>query len=416
MTPLSVAVDQLLTKAVPVTETEALPVVEAAGRVLAAPVVSGCNVPAFANSQMDGYAARAQDLVAGQVYAVSQRIAAGQTPMPLMAGSLARIFTGAPMPDGADTVVMQEDTEPADVARASVAGSGSGSGPESGSVSPTVRVLRVSAPGQFVRKPAADLRLGQTVLAAGHRLRAADLGLLSSIGCTEVKVVRRLRAAVFSSGDELVAPGQPLSPGKIYDSNRPMMMALLRGLGVEVTDMGCLPDRLEATRAALVAAAGAHDLLMTSGGVSVGEEDHMKAAVQAEGSLDLWRIAVKPGKPFAHGRIGAAAFVGLPGNPVSSWVTFVMLVQPFVRRLGGETRSAPVRCLLTAGFDWTKPDNREEFLRGHLNDAGQIVLHDRQDSHILSSVCESEGLVRIPPGETVTQGQSVWFYPFQGLV
>ena len=414
MTPLSIAVDQLLTKAVPVTQTEVLPVLEAAGRILAAPVVSGCNVPAFANSQMDGYAARAQDLVSGQVYAVSQRIAAGQTPVPLVAGTLARIFTGAPMPEAADTVVMQEDTEPADDPKPSVAGLGSG--PESSPRLASVRVLRVSAPGQFVRRPAADLRVGQTILSAGHRLGAADLGLLSSIGCTEVTVVRRLRAAVFSSGDELVAPGQPLSPGKIYDSNRPMMMALLRGLGVEVTDMGCLPDRLDATRAALVAAAGTHDLLMTSGGVSVGEEDHMKAAVQAEGSLNLWKIAIKPGKPFAHGRIGDAAFVGLPGNPVSSWVTFVMLVQPFVRRLSGEARTAPVRCLLSAGFDWPKPDKREEFLRGRLNDAGQVVLHDRQDSHILSSVCESEGLVRIPPGEAVAAGQAVWFYPFQGLV
>lgn len=408
MTPLSLAIEQLLAKASPVSEAQTLPVVEAAGRVLAAPVVSGCNVPAFANSQMDGYAARAQDLVAGQVYAVRQRIAAGQTPMPLAAGCLARIFTGAPMPEGADTVVMQEDTELVDAPKASVVGSGNGL--------PSVRVLRVSAPGQFVRKPAADLRLGQTVLAAGHRLRAADLGLLSSIGSAEVRVVRRLRAAVFSSGDELVAPGQPLSPGKIYDSNRPMMMALLRGLGVEVTDMGCLPDRLDATRAALVAAAGAHDFLMTSGGVSVGEEDHMKAAVQAEGTLDLWKIAIKPGKPFAHGRVGAAAFVGLPGNPVSSWVTFVLLVQPFVRRLSGETQTAPARCLLSAGFDWPKPDKREEFLRGRLNDVGQVVLHDRQDSHILSSVCESEGLVRIPPGEPVAAGQPVWFYPFQGLV
>jgi molybdopterin molybdotransferase len=416
VTPLSIAVDQLLTKTVPVNETDTLSLLEAAGRVLAAPVVSGCNVPAFANSQMDGYAARAQDLVSGQVYAVSQRIAAGQTPVPLVAGTLARIFTGAPMPEAADTVVMQEDTEPADDAKPSVAGLGSGSGPESSPRLPSVRVLRVSAPGQFVRRPAADLRVGQTILSAGHRLRAADLGLLSSIGCTEVTVVRRLRAAVFSSGDELVAPGQPLSPGKIYDSNRPMMMALLRGLGVEVTDMGCLPDRLDATRAALVAAAGTQDLLMTSGGVSVGEEDHMKAAVQAEGSLDLWKIAIKPGKPFAHGNIGAAAFVGLPGNPVSSWVTFVMLVQPFVRRLSGEARTAPVRCLLSAGFDWPKPDKREEFLRGRLNDAGQVVLHDRQDSHILSSVCESEGLVRIPPGEAVAAGQAVWFYPFQGLV
>ncbi|MFZ9734863.1 MAG: gephyrin-like molybdotransferase Glp [Burkholderiaceae bacterium] len=412
MTPLSVAVDQLLTKAVPVTETEILSVVEAAGRVLAAPVVSGCNVPAFANSQMDGYAARAQDLVASQTYAVSQRIAAGQTPMPLEAGSLARIFTGAPMPDGADTVVMQEDTELVDLAQASRAGSVGGS---SGGL-PWVRVLRVSAPGQFVRRPAADLRMGQTVLAAGHRLRAADLGLLSSIGCTEITVLRRLRAAVFSSGDELVAPGQPLLPGKIYDSNRPMMMALLRGLGVQVTDMGCLPDRLDATRAALAAAAERHDLLMTSGGVSVGEEDHMKAAVQAEGILDLWKIAIKPGKPFAHGRIGQAAFVGLPGNPVSSWVTFAMLVQPFIRRLSGETRTEPQRCLLPAGFDWPKPDKREEFLRGGVNEAGQVVLHDRQDSHILSSVCESQGLVRIPPGEAVAAGQAVWFYPFQGLV
>ncbi|MEY3669217.1 MAG: hypothetical protein RL258_612 [Pseudomonadota bacterium] len=412
MTPLSVAIDNLLAKANPVSETEVLPVSQAAGRVLAAPVVSGCNVPAFANSQMDGYAARAQDLVAGQVYAVSQRIAAGQPPLPLAAGSLARIFTGAPMPEGADTVVMQEDTELAtELANGAQAFS-------SGSVQglPPVRVLRVGASGQFVRRPAADLRLGQTVLAAGHRLRAADLGLLSSIGCTEVSVVRRLRAAVFSSGDELVAPGQPLAPGKIYDSNRPMMMALLRGLGVEVTDMGCLPDRLDATRAALSAAAGAHDLLMTSGGVSVGEEDHMKAAVQAEGSLDLWKIAIKPGKPFAHGRIGPAAFVGLPGNPVSSWVTFVLLVQPFVRRLSGEAQTAPMRCLLAAGFDWPRPDKREEFLRGRLTDAGQVVLHDRQDSHILSSVCESEGLVRIPPGEPISVGQMVWFYPFQGLV
>ena len=412
MTPLLVAIDQLLAQATPVSETESLPVVDAAGRVLAAPVVSHCNVPAFANSQMDGYAARAQDLVAGQVYSVSQRIAAGQTPVPLVAGSLARIFTGAPMPEGADTVVMQEDTEPADVAPASDAGSVIGSG---GGL-PSVRVLRVSSVGQFVRQPAADLRLGQTVLSAGHRLRASDLGLLSSIGCTTVTVFRRPRAAVFSSGDELVAPGQPLSPGKIYDSNRPMMIALLRGLGLEVTDMGCLPDRLEATRNALSAAAKSHDFLMTSGGVSVGEEDHMKAAVQAEGTLDLWKIAIKPGKPFAHGRIGLAAFVGLPGNPVSSWVTFVLLVQPFVRRLSGEIRTAPVRCLLTAGFDWPKPDKREEFLRGRLDETGHVVLHDRQDSHILSSVCESEGLVRIPAGQTVSAGQTVYFYPFQGLV
>ncbi|MFZ9315289.1 MAG: molybdopterin molybdotransferase MoeA, partial [Burkholderiaceae bacterium] len=216
MTPLSVAIDNLLAKANPVSETEVLPVSQAAGRVLAAPVVSGCNVPAFANSQMDGYAARAQDLVAGQVYAVSQRIAAGQTPLPLAAGSLARIFTGAPMPEGADTVVMQEDTELA----TELANGAQASAPGSVQGLPSVRVLRVGAPGQFVRKPAADLRLGQTVLAAGHRLRAADLGLLSSIGCAEVTVVRRLRAAVFSSGDELVAPGQPLAPGKIYDSNR----------------------------------------------------------------------------------------------------------------------------------------------------------------------------------------------------
>ncbi|MFM1881585.1 MAG: hypothetical protein RLZZ344_1819 [Pseudomonadota bacterium] len=408
MTPLSAAVDALLARASPVVGVETLPVGTSAGRVLAESVVSDCNVPAFANSQMDGYAARSEDLVAGQVYRVSQRVAAGQSPVALVPGSLARIFTGAPMPEGADTVVMQEDT-------ASVESSAVDAGDAVGAFG-SVRVLQIGRPGQFVRQPAADLRVGQAVLPAGHRLRAADLGLLSSIGCTHVTVVRRLRAAVFSSGDELVAPGQPLSAGKIYDSNRPMMIALLRGLGVEVTDMGCLPDTLSATREALAVAAVDHDLLMTSGGVSVGEEDHMKAAVQAEGILDLWKIAIKPGKPFAHGRIGSAAFVGLPGNPVSSWVTFVMLVQPFVRRLGGEIQTAPMRCLLTAGFDWPKPDRREEFLRGGIDAEGRVVLHNRQDSHILSSVCESEGLVRIPPGEPISAGQTVWFYPFQGLV
>lgn len=393
LTPLDEALARLLAQIQPLAGRETLATSAAAGRVLAADLISPVDVPPADNSAMDGYALRAAD--AAQPLPVTQRIPAGSVPAPLPPGEAARIFTGAQVPPGADTVVMQEFTELVD-----------------GKVSVTQPVTA----GANVRLRGEDVRAGSVVLPAGTRLDAVAVGLAATAGAAELTVTRRPRVALFSTGDELVMPGEPLPPGAIYNSNRFTLRALVEGLGCEVVDLGIVPDQLDATRAALREAAAQADLILTSGGVSVGEEDHLRPAVQAEGQLDLWALAIKPGKPFAFGRVGAAHFVGLPGNPVSSLVTFLVLVRPLLLKLQGATRLAPRGYRLAAGFDWPRPDKRREFLRVRLDEEGGLALFGNQSSGVLTSAFWADGLLDNPPGQAFKAGDAVRFIPFAELL
>jgi molybdopterin molybdotransferase len=388
---------QLLASATPPTVSEDCPIADAWGRVLAVDIASPFDVPGFDNSAMDGYAVCAADLTApGTRLAVSQRIPAGSVPAPLVPRTAARIFTGAPVPEGADTVVMQED------ARAD---------------GDAVVFDTVPKAGQFVRKRAHEIRQGGVVLQAGTRLGAGQLGLAASLGQGVVPVWKRLRVAIFFTGSELVVPGQPLGPGQIYNSNRYLLRALLQGLSVDIVDLGIVPDSLEATRAALRDAAARADVIFTSGGMSVGEEDHVRAAVEAEGELTHWKIAVKPGKPVAFGRVGGdggAAFIGLPGNPVSVWVASITLALPYLRRrMGIAGAEAPPRPR-PADFSW-KTGDRREFLRVRLDDDGRMQLHPNQDSGAVSSAAWASGLADIPANTTVQPGDAIDYWPAPGF-
>lgn len=403
--PLGEALAQLLAAVSPISETERVPTLEADRRVLAQDVVSALHVPPHDNSSMDGYAVRSEDVLnAGVALEVTQRIAAGMAGAPLRAGTVARIFTGAPIPEGADAVVMQEDCSPI----------------ESTDTALRVRVHAAPLPGQWIRRAGEDVALGDVVLARGQRLGPADIGLAAGVGMAELAVLRRPRVALFSTGDELVMPGdrvpEDMPPGAIYNSNRFFLNLLLRRLGCDVTDLGIVPDQRDATIAALRSAALDHDLILTSGGVSVGEEDHIKPAVQALGSLDLWQIAIKPGKPFAHGRIGAAHFIGLPGNPVSSFVTFLLLVRPFLLRLQGVQDVAMKSVAMRADFDWPKADKRQEFLRVRRNAQGGLDLFPNQSSGVLTSVVWGDGLVDTPAGQPIVYGEMVRFVAFSELL
>ncbi len=393
--PLDEALRQLLQCASPLSDAEIVSTFDADGRVLAQDLVSALQVPPQDNSSMDGYAVRCADLEAGDALAVTQRIAAGASGEALARGSVARIFTGAPIPAGADAVVMQEDCKVLDDGK--------------------VLVQAAVVPGQWIRRAGEDIACGAVVLPRGARLTPAALGLAASIGMSTLKVVRRPRVALFSTGDELVMPGEvapdQMKPGTIYNSNRFFLRALLLRLGCEVSDLGIVPDRLDATVQALSSAAHEHDLILTSGGVSVGEEDHIKPAVQSLGSLDLWQLAIKPGKPFAYGRVQGAHLIGLPGNPVSSFVTFVLLVRPFLLRLQGLTQSSAGSILMPAHFTWPKADRRREFLRARRNTQGGLDLFANQSSGVLTSVVWADGLVDNPPGQTIAHGDSVRFIP-----
>ena len=374
---------------------------EADGRVLAQDIVSALHVPPQDNSSMDGYAVRCADVLQAQgVVQVTQRIAAGASGAPLAPLSAARIFTGAPIPAGADAVVMQEDCEVL----------------EGGAV----RIKTVPASGQWIRRAGEDVTLGSIVLSKGERLTPASLGLAASIGLSQLPVMRRPRVALFSTGDELVMPGDvapaQMKPGSIYNSNRFFLRALLLRLGCDVTDLGIVPDRLDATVQALQQAALQHDLILTSGGVSVGEEDHIKPAVQSLGSLDLWQIAIKPGKPFAYGRVQETHFIGLPGNPVSSFITFLLLVRPFLLKLQGVTQVAPKSIAIPAHFTWARADKRREFLRVQRNAAGGLDLFANQSSGVLTSAVWGDGVVDNPPGQTIAPGDMVRFIPFTELL
>ncbi|MEP6964316.1 MAG: gephyrin-like molybdotransferase Glp, partial [Polaromonas sp.] len=373
--PLDLALDELLAHARPLSPPETVSSFDADGRVLAEDLRSSLDVPGHDNSSMDGYAVRCADwLDASTLLRVNQRIPAGSSGHALAPASAARIFTGAPIPPGADAVVMQEDCEP---------------------VGDGVRVRVQPRPGQWIRRHGEDVAAGAVVLHKGERLTPASLGLAASIGFASLRVAPRVRVALFSTGDELVMPGDvapaDMKPGAIYNSNRFFLRALLLRLGCSVTDMGIVPDRLDATVEALKGASQQHDLILTSGGVSVGEEDHIKPAVEALGKLTLWQLAIKPGKPFAYGQVGAAHFLGLPGNPVSSFVTFLLLVRPFILKLQGVNRVAPESIALPAHFDWTKADKRREFLRVRRNAAGGLDLFANQSSGVLTSAVWADG-------------------------
>lgn len=398
---LDAALAELLACAQPLAGSDMLDTFDADGRVLAQDLVAALQVPPFDNSAMDGYALRTADLSGPELaLPVSQRIAAGSIGEPLAEGTAARIFTGAAVPAGADAVVMQEECSVLDDGR--------------------VQINAAVKAGQNIRKSGEDMQLGSTVLTAGTRLGPAELGLAASMGCASLAVVRRPRVALFSTGDELVMPGdvapKDLPLGSIYNSNRFFLRAMLQRLGCEVQDMGIVPDSYEATVAALQAAAQYSDLVLTSGGVSVGEEDHIKPAVQALGSLDLWAIAIKPGKPFAYGRLGQAHFIGLPGNPVSSFVTFALLVRPFLLRMQGVQALAPQALSMRADFDWPRADKRREFLRVRINAQGGLDRFANQGSGVLTSAVWADGLVDNPPGQTIAQGDSVRFVPFAQLL
>ena len=406
---LDEALADLLAKATPLPGTETVTTFDADGRVLAQNCVSALQVPPQDNSSMDGYAVRCADVAqAGVVLPVSQRIAAGSAGDLLAPGSAARIFTGAPVPEGADAILMQEDCE------ALATGDGLGQ----------VRINAVPPQGQWIRRAGEDITHGAVVLSAGTRLTPAELGLAASIGLHELQVARRPRVALFSTGDELVMPGEvppeQMRPGAIYNSNRFFLRAMLLRLGCEVTDFGIVPDRRDATIDALRSASAAHDLILTSGGVSVGEEDHIKPAVESLGTLDLWQIAMKPGKPFAYGQIprdgGAAHFMGLPGNPVSSFLTFALLVRPFVLRLQGVVDVAPQPIAARADFTWPKADKRREFLRVRHNAAGGLDLFHNQSSGVLTSAAWGDGVVDNPAGQTIASGDTVRFIAFSELL
>lgn len=383
-----------------IAQQETVSTFDALGRVLAADVKSTLDVPPADNTSMDGYALRAADVPGpGTVLVVSQRIPAGVVGVPLQPGTAARIFTGGQVPAGADAVVMQEQCE---------ARPGAGLG--------QVRVDTIPAPGQWIRRAGEDVRRGTAVLAAGTRLTPQALGMAASVGAATLPVLRRPRVAVFSTGDELAMPGEPLKLGAIYNSNRYTLRALLQAAGCEVQDLGIVPDQLDATRVALRRAAAGSDLILSSGGVSVGEEDHLKPAVDAEGALDLWQIAMKPGKPLAFGHVGEALFMGLPGNPVSSFVTFLLAVAPVLRALQGMQTTGPAALSLRADFDWPRPDRRREFLRARLNAAGGLELFSNQSSGVLNSTVWADGLADIPAGQVVQRGDAVRFLPMDSLV
>ena len=400
------ALAELLAQAALLGGPERVSTFDADGRVLAEALVSELQVPLLDNSAMDGYALRCADVTqAGVQLRVAQRIAAGSAGLVLQSGEAARIFTGAPIPAGADAVVMQEDCE-AQAASDGALG--------------TVRVLRLPKIGQWIRRSGEDVLCGAQVLAAGQRLDPAALGLAASIGHAELLVARRPKVALFSTGDELVMPGTvaptQMRPGAIYNSNRFFLRAMLLRLGCEVTDLGIVPDQFDATVQALRVAAQGHDLILTSGGVSVGEEDHIKPAVAKLGRLDLWQIAIKPGKPFAYGQVQGTHFIGLPGNPVSSFVTFLLLVRPFLLRLHGVQAVAPKTLTQPAGFHWCRPDARREFLRVRQGAEGALELFPNQSSGVLTSAVWCDGLVDNPPGQPIASGDAVRFMPLAALL
>ena len=385
--------------ATPVAGTERVGLLEADGRVLAEGLAAPGDLPPFRNSAVDGYAVRLADLDAGRAMPVVGRLPAGAAPSEaLEPGTARRIFTGAAMPPGADTVFMQEDVE----------------------LSPAgVRLPAGLKPGANTRPQGEDILAGASALPPGVRLRPQDLALAAALGVTHLAVRRRVRVGLFSTGSELVGPGDGLGPAQQHDSNRVLLGALARRSGAEVSDLGILPDDPGAIRAALAAAGAGHDLVLTSGGVSAGEEDWVRDAVQAVGSLAFWRLAIKPGRPVAMGQVGTAAFMGLPGNPVAAFVTFTMVARPLLAALAGEAWAPAPGYPVVAGFSYRKKTGRREYVRVRVQAGPDGVLHARKHpvdgAGILTSLTMTDGLVEL--GEdavAVTPGEVVAYVPYGG--
>ncbi|MCU1757450.1 molybdopterin molybdotransferase MoeA [Pseudomonas helleri] len=393
--PVEVALAQLLAlaEAAPIRDSESVLLADSDGRVLADDLVASLDLPPWPNSAMDGYALNLADW-SGEPLPVSQRIFAGQAPEPLTPGTCARIFTGAPVPQGADCVEMQENAQ----------------------VQADERVLFTEAltVGQNIRPQGQETTVGETVLLAGTRLGPIEQGLAASLGCATLKVIRRVKVAVLSTGDELIEPGQPLGPGQIYNSNRVVLCSWLKRMGCEVVDAGILPDDLPATRQRL-AELGAVDLILSTGGVSVGEADFLGIALREEGELALWKLAIKPGKPLTFGHFRGVPVIGLPGNPASTLVTFALLARPYLLRRQGVQDVAPLKFQVPAGFVWAKPGNRREYLRGRL-DQGRAIIYKNQSSGVLRSAAWADGLVEVLEGSTLAEGDGVGFIPLSEVL
>lgn len=391
--PVEVALEMILAKVPEVPSCETVYLEQAVGRVLADSPQASVDVPPADNSSMDGYAVRLSDLTAGKALPVSQRIPAGQAPQPLVEGSVARIFTGAEIPVGADAVIMQEQAEVT---------------PEGVLFSAQVSV------GENIRRQGQDLRAGQPVLAKGTRLMPADIGVLASTGLDSVLVYRPLKVAILSTGDELVDPGEALGPGQIYNSNRFVLSALLTQMGCVPVDIGRVADTADDTRQALEKAAAQADCIISTGGVSVGEEDHVKAAVESLGELSVWKLKIKPGKPLAFGHVQGVPFFGLPGNPASTLVTFCVIARSFILQMQGAQAKAPLTFQVPAGFA-RKPAIRQEYLRARIEQQ-RVVPFYNQNSGVLSSASWADGLAIVPPDTAVQEGDAVAFIPFSELL
>jgi molybdopterin molybdotransferase len=393
--PVEVALARLLelAEAAPIREAQRVPLAQADGRVLAEDLISGLDLPPWPNSAMDGYALRLADWH-GEPLPVSQRIFAGQAPEPLQPGTCARIFTGAPVPAGADCVEMQENAEVLADGR--------------------VRFIEALVAEQNIRPQGQETTVGEVILTAGTRLGPIEQGLAASLGCAELNVVRRVRVAVLSTGDELIEPGQPLGPGQIYNSNRVLLCSWLTRQGCEVLDAGILPDDLDATRQRLTQL-GDVDLILSTGGVSVGEADFLGIALREAGELELWKLAIKPGKPLTFGHFRGVPVIGLPGNPASTLVTFALLARPYLLRRQGVQEVQPLQFKVPAGFVWPKPGNRREYLRGRLEN-GRAIIYRNQSSGVLRSAAWAEGLVEVLEESTLVEGDWVNFIPLSEVL
>ena len=399
LTPIDDALASLLEGLNPIQGEEEIRLEDAVGRVLAGPVIASIDVPPHANSAMDGYAVSSADIGAVPIeLPVTQRIPAGCVGRPLSSGEAARIFTGAPLPVGSDAVVMQENTQPQ---------------------GDRVRILQSVKSGENSRPAGEDIAKGSLVFSSGDRLKAQDIGVLASLGTTHVLVKRRLRVALLTTGDELVQPGKTLAPGQIYNSNYFTLVSLLNALGVEVIDVGLVVDNLESTVAALAGVADSVDCILSTGGVSVGEEDHVRSAVEQLGSIDLWRLAIKPGKPFANGKVKNSVFFGLPGNPVSAFVTFVMLVRPSLLKLLGCSQVGHQSYFLQSGFSAPQSGNRQEYLRVVVDNSqgsSHLLPYSNQSSGVSASLSFADGLAVVPAHCAVEKGSTLRFIPFSELL
>lgn len=397
LVPYDEALENLLDHASPVVETNSVSLTQALGRILSSDLTSSINVPPAANSAMDGYAIRMSDVQASgkTTLKVTQRIPAGEVGETILAGTAARIFTGAPVPPEADVVIMQEQVEVRD------------------------DMMSFDVPVKFrqnIRAAGEDISQGDIILKKGSKLRAQDLGLAASIGTGQLKTTRKVRVGIFFTGDELVEPGNPLGPGKIYDSNRYTITGLLQNLGCEIVDLGIVGDTFEQTKNAILKATEQTDLVITSGGVSVGEEDYVRIALEKLGQLHMWRLKIKPGKPLAFGKVNNTAFIGLPGNPVSVFATFCLFVSPFIKKLQGRNKILAESMTVIADFDWPESDRRREFTRARLqrdeNNQLTASLYPNQGSGVLMSTSWADGFIEIPEDTTVKSGDRVNYISF----